>query len=134
MEILKTIVTIYGGQLIGMIMAIVMAALGLIVKRVCEKLIDTPVKEAVAADAVKFVEQVWKTLHGPEKLQKALETAALLLKKKGIKFDAEEMKILIEAAVGEFNDAFMKPLYMEDTAAAVRRAEQEADADDQGEL
>ena len=59
---------------------------------------------------VNFVEQVWYTLHGPEKLRKALETAQVLLAKKGIDFDAEEMEILIEAAVAEFNDAFRKPL------------------------
>ena len=69
-------------------------------------------------------EQIWKDIHGAEKLQKAMETAEILLKKKGIDFDAEEMKILIEAAVAEFNGAFAKPLIMEDTADAVRRVEQ----------
>ena len=51
----------------------------------------------------------------------ALETAAALLKKKGITFDAEEMKVLIEAAVSEFNDAFHKPLLDAPTADATRR-------------
>ncbi|MCI7808170.1 phage holin family protein, partial [bacterium] len=66
--------------------------------------------------AAQFVEQVWYTLHGPEKLAKALETAEVLLKKKGIDFDSDEMKILIEAAVAEFNEAFKKPLLEEGTA------------------
>ena len=38
-------------------------------------------------------------------------------------FDAEEMQILIEAAVAEFNEAFKKPLTAESTADAVRRVE-----------
>jgi len=67
------------------------------------------------------VEQTWKTLHGPEKMKEALKTAEALLKKKGIDFDAEEMEVLIEAAVAEFNDVFRKPINDEGTADAVRR-------------
>ena len=70
--------------------------------------VNDETKRAIAAAAVAFVEQAWKALHGADKLNKALETAEALLKKKGITFDAEEMKVLIEAAVGEFNDVFRK--------------------------
>ena len=66
-----------------------------------------------------------ETLHGADRLTKALETAESLLKKKGIDFDAEEMRILIEAALAEFNDAFKKPLLEESTSDAVRRVEAE---------
>ncbi|MCI7809715.1 phage holin family protein, partial [bacterium] len=76
--------------------------------------------------AAQFVEQVWYTLHGPEKLAKALETAEVLLKKKGIDFDSDEMKILIEAAVSEFNEAFKKPILEKATADAVRRVDEAA--------
>lgn len=124
MEIIKTIITTYGTPLVGLILSIVFGGLGLIAKKLFDKYIDTPIKEAVARTAAAFVEQIWKDIHGTEKLQKALETAEILLKKKGIDFDAEEMKILIEAAVAEFNDAFAKPLLMENTADAVRRVEQ----------
>lgn len=124
MEIINTIITTYGTPLVGLILSIVFGGLGLIAKKLFDKYIDTPIKEAVARTAAAFVEQIWKDIHGAEKLQKALETAEILLKKKGLAFDAEEMKILIEAAVAEFNDAFAKPLIQEDTAAAVRRTEQ----------
>ena len=70
---------------------------------------------------VLFVEQVWISLHGKEKLKKALGVAELLLKKKGIQFDADEMTVLIEAAVAEFNAAFKKPLLDEGSAEAVNR-------------
>lgn len=124
MEIIDTIITTYGNPLIGLILTIVFGSLGVIAKQLFAKYIDTPTKQAVARTAAVFVEQIWKDIHGAEKLQKAMETAEILLKKKGIDFDAEEMKILIEAAVAEFNGAFAKPLIMEDTADAVRRVEQ----------
>ena len=57
-----------------------------------------------------------------DKLAKALETAETLLRKKGISFDAEEMMVLIEAAVAEFNEAFKAPLLEAATADATRRA------------
>ena len=125
MEIIKTIMATYGNPLAALILSIVFGALGMIAKKLFAKHIDTPIKEAVARSAVAFVEQVWKDIHGKEKLKKALETAETLLKKKGLAFDAEEMEILIEAAVAEFNDAFAKPLLQADTAEAVRRVEQE---------
>lgn len=62
-------------------------------------------KRSVAASAAAFVEQVWQELHGEDKLNKALETAEALLRKRGISFDAEEMRVLIEAAVAKFNAA-----------------------------
>ena len=54
------------------------------------------------------MEQVWKDIHGADKLRKALETAEALLKKKGIPFDADEMMVMIEAAVQEMNEVFQK--------------------------
>jgi hypothetical protein len=46
-------------------------------------------------------------------MEMALEYAETLLAKKGIKFDSEEMAILIEAAVAEFNKAFEKTVIEE---------------------
>ena len=45
------------------------------------KYINDDTKRAIARVAVQFVEQVWHTLHGADKLAKALETAEALLKK-----------------------------------------------------
>ena len=94
----------YGGEIVTLIVTIIFGALGFAAK----KILTDKEKERIAKIAVKCVEQVWKTIHGPEKLEKALEYAETLLAKKGIKFDSEEMKILIEAAVAEFNEAFKK--------------------------
>lgn len=107
----------YGLEILGMILVAAFGWLGHSAKKIYKNhiekengLLDSAAKMDIARAAVQFVEQVWKALHGPEKLRKALETAQTLLAKKGIDFDAEEMEILIEAAVAEFNDAFRKPL------------------------
>ena len=103
----------YGTQIIAAILCAIFGCLGYAIKQLAVKYINDDTKRAIARVAVQFV----------DKLAKALETAEALLKKKGIDFDAEEMQILIEAAVAEFNEAFKKPLTAESTADAVRRVE-----------
>lgn len=115
----------YGLEIIGAILAAAFGCLGRAFKKIYKGYIDKQnskldreEKIAVARTVVQFVEQAWKALHGPDKLRKALETAQVLLAKKGIDFDAEEMEILIEAAVAEFNEAFRKPLDGENANAS----------------
>lgn len=100
----------YGSLLLGTILCAIFGTLGHACKKLYQNHVNDDIKRSVASTVVNFVEQVWKNLHGAEKLQKALGTAKTMLAKKGIDFDAEEMEILIEAAVAEFNDAFRKPL------------------------
>lgn len=113
----------YGPTILLTILTAVFGVLGYGVKKIYIGHVNDETKRSIAAAAVAFVEQAWKALHGADKLNKALETAEALLKKKGITFDAEEMKVLIEAAVGEFNDVFQKPLENGATADAVRRVD-----------
>lgn len=113
----------YGVQILGAIMCAIFGFLGYAIRQIANKYLTDETKRAVARVAVQFVEQVWNTLHGADKLAKALETAQELLKKKGIDFDSAEMEVLIEAALAEFNEAFKKPLTGESTADAVRRVE-----------
>ena len=98
----------YGGEIAVLAVTVVFGCLGWAAKQIYKSLVTDKQKEAIASAAARCVEQVWKTIHGPEKMEKALEYAEALLAKKGIKFDAEEMYILIEAAVAEFNKAFEK--------------------------
>ena len=98
----------YGGEIAVLAVTVVFGCLGWAAKKIYKNFVTDQQKEAIAKTAVRCVEQVWKTIHGPEKMEKALEYAETLLAKKGIKFDAEEMMILIEAAVAEFNKAFEK--------------------------
>lgn len=117
----------YGTQILTAILCAIFGCLGYAIKRLATKYINDDTKRTIAKVAVQFVEQVWTSLHGADKLAKALDTAEVLLKKKGIDFDAGEMQVLIEAAVAEFNEAFKKPLLEESSADAVRRIEETAE-------
>ena len=101
-------VNIYGDQILMLVLTAFLGSLGYAAKQLYARHINDDTKRAIAKTVVQFVEQVWITLHGEQKLQKALETAEAMLKKKGIDWDADEMRILIEAAVAEFNEAFKK--------------------------
>lgn len=98
----------YGGEIAALAVTVVFGCLGFAAKQIYKNFVTDQQKEAIAKTAARCVEQVWKTIHGPEKMDKALEYAETLLAKKGIQFDSDEMKILIEAAVAEFNKAFEK--------------------------
>ena len=117
----------YGTQILTAILCAIFGCLGYAIKRLATKYVNDDTKRTIAKVAVQFVEQVWTSLHGADKLAKALETAATLLKKKGIDYDAEEMQVLIEAAVAEFNEAFKQPLLADSSADAVRRIEDTAE-------
>ena len=119
----------YGNQLLMAILCAIAGCLGYGAKKIYQNHINDDTKRAIAKVAAQFVEQVWYALDGPEKLQRALETAREMLGKKGIDFDADEMTVLIEAAVAEFNEAFKKPLTGVNAAAAYRVPGDTAQAD-----
>lgn len=113
----------YGSQVLLAVLCMIFGGLALLLRTMADRYLTDACKRDTAATAAQFAEQVYKDLHGDEKLLKALESAEALLKKKGIPFDSQEMMILIEAAVGVFNDAFHKPLELADTADATRRVD-----------
>lgn len=88
------------------------SALGVLLKKLYDRTIGErfkdKIKKEVAAQVVKYVEQVYKDLHGPEKLEKALEAAADILNEKGINISDLELRVLLEAALAELNEAFKK--------------------------
>lgn len=110
----------YGMELIGLLMVAILGCMGNAARNIYREHVNDDTKRAIAKACAAFVEQAWKTLHGEEKLQKALETARELLAKKGIAFDPDEMMVLIEAAVAEFNEAFRKPLDNVNAAGSYR--------------
>jgi len=73
------------------------------VKRIQEEL---AAKQELATMAVRFVEQVYKDLHGPDKYQKAAEWLAARAGRYGLALTPDEVKGLIEAALRGFKDAF----------------------------
>lgn len=98
----------YGLQLMYMALTAIAGWLGIVVKDLVKKHLNDKTKLAVAKTTVQYVEQVFKDLHGEDKLQKALEAAAQMLEEKGITVTELELRVLIEAAVAEFNEAFKK--------------------------
>ena len=99
----------------GILSAVITAAasaLGVLVKKLWDKTVGDKVKEDtkkdVAALVVKYVEQVYKELHGAEKLEKALEAFSDMLSQKGITISDLEMRVYLESALAGFNNAFTK--------------------------
>ena len=98
----------YGLQIMYTIVTAIAGWIGIVIKNLATKYINDKTKKEVARNAVKFVEQVYKDLHGEEKLAEALQAASEMLAEKGISASELELRVLIEAAVAEFNDAFKK--------------------------
>ena len=65
---------------------------------------DTQTKKEIVTIAVKAVEQIFKTLHGEEKLAKAKEFVLEMLDEKGIVISEVELDTYIHSVVKEFND------------------------------
>lgn len=107
------IINQYGVEIIGTLLVALAGIFGMVLKRIAEKVLDTPVKQQLAKLVVQFVEQTYTELHGKAKLDAALMALAGLLEEKKIKASEAEMRILIEAAVAEFNKVFEKPVVVE---------------------
>lgn len=102
------IINLYGAEIIGTLLVAIAGIFGMIMKRIAERALETPVKQQLAKIAVQFVEQTYKELHGEAKLNAALMALAGLLAEKKINASEDEMRIMIEAAVAEFNQVFTK--------------------------
>lgn len=98
----------YGVQILYTIITAIAGYIGIVIKNLVTKYINDKTKAAVAKTAVQFVEQVYKDLHGEDKLNAALSAASEMLAEKGIHVSDLEMRVLLEAAVAEFNGAFDK--------------------------
>lgn len=98
----------YGLQIMYTIITAIAGYIGIVVKNLFTKYVNDKTKTAVAKTAVQFVEQVYKDLHGEEKLNAALSAASEMLAEKDIHVSDLEMRVLIESAVAEFNNVFTK--------------------------
>lgn len=96
----------YGATILYSLVTAVFGYLGLVVKNLVTKYLNDKTKRDVAKTVVQAVEQIYKDLNGEEKLIKAMEAAADMLLDKGIKVTVLELRMLLEAAVGEFNGVF----------------------------
>ena len=96
----------YINQIILMLILALAAWLGAQAKNLYRKYINNEIKQNVCRTVVRFVEQVYIDLHGPEKLAQAMAKASELLLTYGIVISESELVAMIEAVVNEFNNAF----------------------------
>jgi len=90
------------------LLPIVIAAVGTfiigIIKAKYTEYVNTDTKKELAMLTVRYVEQVFKALHGDEKLNKAKSAFIKVLNERGIEISEDEVNILLEAAVREMNE------------------------------
>ena len=108
MDFIKLFISEYGTTILYAILTALAGYIGIVAKRLYTKYVNDKIKQAVAKTVVQAVEQIYKDLHGEEKLNKALEAASEMLAEKGITITDLEMRMLLEAALAEFNRAFEK--------------------------
>ena len=113
--------------------------LGAQVKTIIKDKVDTQTKKDIIETTCRYVNQVYKDLNGPAKLQKAKEEALMLLNEKGIKITDLELTVLIEATVNSFKAGYgdsilantstgapeQKVSWLEDTTTATETVEPE---------
>ena len=113
MDFIMEIINTYGMEIIGAILTALAGVLAVAVKNLAAKYINTKVKREIARTVVQGVEQLYNRLSGEEKLAKALDAAADMLTANGITVTDLELRMLLEAAVGEFNDVFNSATLLE---------------------
>lgn len=108
MELLKEFTNEYATTILYAVVTAIAGYIGIVLKNLYKKFEDDKTKKAVAKTVVSAIEQLYSDLHGEEKYQKAVEAMSEMLAEKGITISELEIKMLIEAAVAEFNNAFNK--------------------------
>ena len=98
----------YGNMIVYTIITAIAGYIGLILKKIYEEKANNKIKKDICKTCVKAAEQIYKDLHGSEKLEKAIEAASEMLNAKGIQSSELELRMLIESALAEFNKVFEK--------------------------
>lgn len=108
MKIILDFISAYGVEIMYAIITFIAGWLGTVLKNLATKWLNDKTKQDVAKTCVKAVEQIYTDLHGEDKLNKCIESVTLMLGEKGISVTDIEVRMLIEAAVNEFNNGFNK--------------------------
>lgn len=96
----------YAPQVFEAVMYIIFGILALVAGKYVKPLLQNKIIEVIAKNVVLCVEQTFKDLHGEEKLDKALERFSEMLAARKINLPAEEMKLMLEAALAKLNNVF----------------------------
>ena len=84
---------------IASVVAVLFGVLGTKIKQIYNEKAQNETVKVVVDNVVKWVQQVYYELEGPEKLQKALTEASIILNEKGITISETELDMMIESAV-----------------------------------
>lgn len=84
---------------VASVIAILFGVLGTKIKQTYNEKAQNETVKVVVDNVVKWVQQVYYELEGPEKLQKALTEASTILNEKGITISETELDMMIESAV-----------------------------------
>ena len=106
MDGLKVFINQYGLEIVTTIVTAIVGYIAVVAKNLAQKYINDKTKKDVAKIVVSGIEQCYKALEGPQKLEKALEAASSMLAEKGIKVTEVELRMLLESALSEFNKVF----------------------------
>lgn len=106
MTLFNEFITMYGTTILYSIITAIAGYVGIVVKNAYTKYVNDTTKKDVVKTCVNAVEQLYKDLHGQDKLDKCIESATQILGEKGITITELEIRMLIEAAVSEFNNSF----------------------------
>ena len=106
MDGLNVFINHYGLEIVTTIVTAIVGYIAVVAKNLAQKYINDKTKKDVAKIVVSGIEQCYKALEGPQKLEKALEAASSMLAEKGIKVTEVELRMLLESALSEFNKVF----------------------------
>ena len=96
----------YGLSILYTVVTTLAGYIAIVIKNLYKRYADDQIKKDVIKTVVKGIEQLYKDLTGEEKLDFAVDNASEILQNKGITISELELRMLIESAVGEFNDVF----------------------------
>ncbi len=90
------------------LLCVLLGVVGLRMRALYARYVDTAAKEAAARTAVQATEQVCRALDGPAKLKAAFHSMSELLAREGISVSEEEATLLLESAVAAFKQGWQK--------------------------
>lgn len=93
----------YGMEILNTVIIAIIGYVGVVIKNIYNKYVNTEIKQSVVKTCVKATEQLYSDIHGEEKLNKCIEYASSILAEKGISVSEIELRMLVESAVKEMN-------------------------------
>lgn len=102
---------------VASVVTVIFGILATKIKSKYDEKVNTETKKKVVETTVAYVQQVYYTLNGEEKLNKAIETASQLLVEKGVNITDLELRMLIESAVYGLKQGFQEQKTIEEKGA-----------------